>query len=342
MYGDKIVLLDGAGTGSNAAATNGLLSLIPSMFANAFGGNRMDPNLVAALMNGRNNQDAWGGSGCWWMWIILLFFMWGGRGFGNAFGGGEGACAGIPAQLNNATGRELLMQAIQGNRSAIDQIASALNCTSQQLQSSLCNIQGAIDKVAGQVGMTSQGVINAVQSTGCQIGNQIAQCCCNLQSLINQSTCNIQNDVTRQGYENQIATLNQTNQLQGTINNGFTDNRERATNQFNILSAKLDAQNVLMNERFSELEKRQLQETINSLREEKNALQTSALLQQQSRYVIDTVRPCPIPSFNTCNPWGCNGGFYGYGVNGFTAANGFYNGCNNNSCCTNNNSCCNA
>lgn len=56
MGGDKIVLLDGAGAnGGGAAATNGLLSMIPGMFANLIGGNKMDPNLVAALMNGRNN-----------------------------------------------------------------------------------------------------------------------------------------------------------------------------------------------------------------------------------------------------------------------------------------------
>lgn len=128
------------------------------------GGNKMDPNLVAALMNGRNNQDGFGGANGWWLWIIVLFWLWGGRGFGNGFGNGNECCAnGLPAQLNNDYGRELLMQAIQGNRSAIDQIANALNCTTTQLQSAICNVQGAIDKVAGQVGMTSQAVINAVQ-----------------------------------------------------------------------------------------------------------------------------------------------------------------------------------
>lgn len=51
MGGDKIVLLDGAGAnGGGAAATNGLLSMIPGMFANLIGGNKMDPNLVAALI----------------------------------------------------------------------------------------------------------------------------------------------------------------------------------------------------------------------------------------------------------------------------------------------------
>lgn len=107
----------------------------------------MDPNLVAALMNGRNNQDQFGGANGWWLWIIVLFWLWGGRGFGNGFGnGGENCANGLPAQLNNDYGRELLMQAIQGNRSAIEQIANALNCTTTQLQSAICNVQGAIDK----------------------------------------------------------------------------------------------------------------------------------------------------------------------------------------------------
>lgn len=187
MGGDKIVLLDGAGANGGGAATNGLLSMIPGMFANLIGGNKMDPNLVAALMNGRNNQDGFGGANGWWLWIIVLFWLWGGRGFGNGFGNGGDCCAnGLPAQLNNDYGRELLMQAIQGNRSAIDQIASVLNCSTTQLQNAICNVQGAIDKVAGQVGMTSQAVINAVQQQGCEIGNQISSCCCNLSSLINQ------------------------------------------------------------------------------------------------------------------------------------------------------------
>lgn len=74
--GDKIVLLDGMGSGSGSA-TNGLLSMIPGMFANLIGGNKMDPNLVAALMNGRNNQDGFGGANGWWLWIIVLFWLWG-------------------------------------------------------------------------------------------------------------------------------------------------------------------------------------------------------------------------------------------------------------------------
>lgn len=298
MGGDKIVLLDGAGANGGGAATNGLLSMIPGMFANLIGGNKMDPNLVAALMNGRNNQDGFGGANGWWLWIIVLFWLWGGRGFGNGFGNGGDCCAnGLPAQLNNDYGRELLMQAIQGNRSAIDQIASALNCSTTQLQNAICNVQGAIDKVAGQVGMTSQAVINAVQQQGCEIGNQISSCCCNLSSLINQSTCQTQGMITQQGFDNQLRTLEQTNVLQNGLNQGLANNREQATSQFNILSAKLDAQSQQIQNAFCDLEKREMQHTIDSLREQKQTLELFSAQQAQTQNIVNQIRPCPVPSY---------------------------------------------
>lgn len=296
--GDKIVLLDGMGSGSGSAA-NGLLSMIPGMFTSLLGGNKMDPNLVAALMNGRNNQDQFGGANGWWLWIIVLFWLWGGRGFGNGFGGnGNDCCAnGLPAQLNNDYGRELLMQAIQGNRSAIDQISNALNCSTSQLQNAICNVQGAIDKVAGQVGMTSQAVINAVQQQGCEIGNQISSCCCNLSSLINQSTCATQNMITKQGFDNQLRTLEQTNVLQSNINQGLANNREQATTQFNILSAKIDAQSQQIQNAFCDLEKREMQHTIDSLREQKQTLELFSAQQAQTQSIVNQIRPCPVPAF---------------------------------------------
>lgn len=333
--GDKIVLLDGMGSGSGSAA-NGLLSMIPGMFTSLLGGNKMDPNLVAALMNGRNNQDQFGGANGWWLWIIVLFWLWGGRGFGNGFGNGNECCAnGLPAQLNNDYGRELLMQAIQGNRSAIDQISNALNCSTSQLQNAICNVQGAIDKVAGQVGMTSQAVINAVQQQGCEIGNQISSCCCNLSSLINQSTCATQNMITQQSFDNQLRTLEQTNVLQNNINNGLANNREQSTSQFNILSAKIDAQSQQIQNAFCDLEKREMQHTIDSLREQKQTLELFAAQQAQTQNIVNQIRPCPVPSYLVCNPFASNGyGGYPYGFNGYNG------GCCNNSCGCNN-GCCN-
>ena len=266
MGSDKTYIFDGGGTGGGLD----IAALVSSMMSNK----GMDPNLVAALMNGNNNRGSWGGDGCWWIWIILLFFCWGGNGFGF---GGNGA-NGLPAQLNGDAGRELLMNAIQGNGTAITQLASSLNCSTQQIQSTLCNIQSTL-------GMSSQQIINAVQSMGCQIGNQIAECC-----------CNVRQDIVKMGYENQLATINQTNVLQSS-----------ASTQFNILGAKIDAQTQIINDRFCQLEMREMQNKIDTLRQENSNLALAASQQAQTANIVSQLRPtCPVPAYIVQNPNCCN------------------------------------
>lgn len=56
-----------------------------------------------------------------------------------------------------------------------------------------------------------------------------------------------------------------------------------------------------------------MQNKIDSLREDKAALQLSASQQAQTANIVSQIRPCPVPAYLTCNPYGCNGGFsYGY------------------------------
>lgn len=290
---------DGGGCGCGSSKLD-ITALLPGIMG---GGRSLDPNLLLLMNNGYNNQGMWGG-GIWWLWILLMFGLfrngWGGFG-GNGCGDGCNNCNALPWALNGDAGRELLMNAIQGNGNAIAQLSTTLNCDIKSLTSSLCNIQSLIQGVGNQVGLTSQQVINSIQNGTCQIGTQLAQCCCDIKGAIE-----------RQGYEGRIATINQTDDIKAD-----------AASKFTTLSAKIDAQTQLLFDKFCELEKRELQNKIDALRDEKNALQSSALLQQQTQNIVNTVRPCPIPAFITCNPWGCNGGFYGYGYN----ANGC--GCNN-------------
>lgn len=164
----------------------------------------VDPNLMAMLTNASKNQDAWGGSGCWWIWVIIMFWLWGGN--GNMFGR-NGGLDGIPNQINNDFGRDILLQAINDNGTAISQLASTLNCDMNALQNAICQVQSSIQGVGNQVGMSGQQIINAIQAGNCQISHQIADCCCNVRTAI-----------TTQGYENQLATINQTNALQSTMN----------------------------------------------------------------------------------------------------------------------------
>ena len=152
-------------------------------------GGAMDGNLVAALMNGNNRNNGYGmGYGWEWMWMILLFALWGNNGWGGFGGrGGFGGLQNLPAELNGDAGRQLLMNAIQGNGTAINQLASSLNCSVQQIQTALCNIQA-------QSGLSAQQIINAVQSGNSQVLSQMASCCCDVRTAIE-----------RQGYESQLS-----------------------------------------------------------------------------------------------------------------------------------------
>ena len=310
---DKTYVFSNEPSGGCSGGKLDIMALLPNLCGNK----GVDPNLLLALNNGYRNQDMWGGAGMWWIWILLLF-GWGRNGFGG-WGGGYGngggdcccnPCNALPWALNGDTGRELLMQAIQGNGNAISQLASTLNCDVKSIETNLCNIQSLIQNVGNQVGLSGQQIINSIQSVGSQIGSSIASCCCDVKQAIE-----------RQGYEGRIATIQQTDDL-----------KSDSSTKFNIISSKIDAQTQLLSDKFCELEKREMQNKIDALRDEKNALQSSALLQTQTQNIVNQIRPCPIPAFITCNPWGCNGGFYGYGYG--------YNGYNGNSnCCGNCNSC---
>lgn len=255
MGSDKIFMFDNPAAGESA----GLMSMIPALLQNK----GLDPNMVAALMSNKNNQDAWGGAGCWWIWIILLFFLWGGNGFGNGFGNGAN---GIPAQLNNEAGRELLMNAIQGNGTAINQLASSLNCSTQQLQNAICQIQGQIQQVGNQVGLSSQQIITAIE---------------------------------RQGCDSRLATVEQTNTLTSNANT-----------QFNIISAKIDAQSAIINDKFCQLEMREMQNKIDALRQENSNLALAASQQAQTANIVGQLKaPCPVPSYIVPNPNCCYGGY---------------------------------
>lgn len=247
------------GNGGNGGSKFDIMAMLP----NLMGSKGVDPGLLALLNQGRNNQDMWGGSGMWFIWIILLWFCWGGNGFGNRFGNGGG----LPAELNGDVGREYLMSAIQGNGNAINQLASSLNCSTQQLQSALCNIQGLIANVGNQVGMSTQQIINAFQSGNQAVLTQLADCC-----------CKTQNAITTMGYENQLAMCNQTNTLVNTANQNTLSLRDGATANTQAIIAKLDA-----------MQNQALQDKIAALTAEKATLTAEISQRNQNATILNAV-----------------------------------------------------
>ena len=275
-------------------------ALIASLMQNK----SIDPGLLAMLNNASRNQDAWGGSGCWFIWVIIMFWLWGGRGNGLF---NNGSADGIPNQLNNDFGREVLLQAINGNGTALSQLATTLNCDVNALQGAISNVQNAIQNVSSQLGLTGQQVINAIQQGNSQITSQMTQCCCTIQDAI-----------TKTNYENQISNLNQTNALQSAINTvntsverGFSSTAYETASQTCDLKNAIAAQTTLINDKFCQLEMREMQNKIDSLRQENTNLALAASQAAQTASIVNQVRPAPSPAYVVANPYcGCNN--YGY------------------------------
>lgn len=276
-----------------------------ALIASLMGNRGVDPNLMALIQNASKNQDAWGGGGMWWIWVIIMFWLWGGN--GNMFGR-NGVADGIPNQLNNDFGREVLLQAINGNGTALSQLATTLNCDVNALQTAIGQVQSSIQSIANQVGMTGQQIINSIQQGNCQLGNQLAQCC-----------CNIQDSITRTNYENQISNLNQTNTLQNSINfvnssveRGFAATAYATANQTCELKNAIAAQTQVINDKFCALEMREMARENRDLRDQVQAYQLSASQQAQTANIVNQIRPCPTPAYVVPNPYGCGCNNYGY------------------------------
>lgn len=218
------------------------------MFPEVGNNSGIDPNLMLAL----NNNGGFGGNN--WIWILFLWLIygWGGNGWGgNGFGGNNGF---LSNQIANDSGRELLMNAIQGNGTAIQNLANLLNTEVSTVQNGIFTLNNAITSVGTQVGMSGLQIQNAIQSGNASIASQICQCCCENRLAICQQTNTLQSQMAANQAADQLAVCQQTNAL--------TTQAERNTRD--IIDA-VQAQSVMINDKFCDLEKRELQDKINSL-----------------------------------------------------------------------------
>ena len=236
------------------------------------GNNSIDPALMMAL-----SQNGGFGNGNWmWMMFMWILFPWifGGN---NGFGGfGNGAGTGFLAnQLNNDSGRDLLLQAINGRADALSQLASMLNTSVSNVQNGVNSIQSAVQTVGAQVGMSGQQVINSIQAGNASLSQQLCNCCCeNRLAIANQTNAiqaqaaanhsastllasqNHAEDMLQRAQAeaaDQLAVCQQTNNLGSQA--------DRNTNS--ILNA-ISGQNTLITKEFCDLKERELQNKINT------------------------------------------------------------------------------
>lgn len=245
-----------------STSNNGMLGLLAPLLQKQ----GVDPNVLLAM----KGNNGFGGEGGWFMWVIFLFFLmgWGGNGWGGFGNNGRG---GLANEINNDYGRGLLMDAIGGNRNALSNLATQLNCTEGQIQSAISALTSQVQSVGNQVGMSGMQTINALQQGNMQIAQQIANCC-----------CQTNNNITTQGYENKLAICQQTHAINDNANANALMLRD--TNQSNHLAlmGKLD-----------QMQTQAMQDKLDALREKNSALvaqisnehQTQALQAYQAQII---------------------------------------------------------
>lgn len=163
-----------------------------------------NPLETAAMMNGGGfGNNMWNNPFMYFVWMS----MFNGGGFGG-FGGNNQAnelmnqINSLRQQIGDNQLSNITLDAVRGNANAINTLASSLNCDFNQLSTALCNVRSAIEQVGGQVGFSSERVINAVNSGDAAITSKLQECCCNMKTA-----------VLEQGYQNQLALERQTNTL---------------------------------------------------------------------------------------------------------------------------------
>lgn len=296
------------------------IMMFPEMGTN----NSIDPNLLLAL----NNNGGFGGNN--WIWILFLWLIWGANGWGgNGFGNNNGGAGFLSNQISNDTGRELLMNAIQGNRDSINSLANLLNTEVNTVQNGIFTLNNAITSVGTQVGMSGLQIQNAIQSGNASIASQICQCCCENRLAIANQTNALQSQIAANQAADQLAVCQQTNTLSTQAERNARD-----------ITEAINAQSVMINDKFCDLEKRELQDKITSLTADNALLRSNINNDRQTAFIngkfneienqliaIKSAQPSTVPvqwpNLTAVNTTPYINGFYGFN-NGW-GSNSFWN-----------------
>ena len=224
--------------------------VFPDTFARS-ASNGIDPNLMLAL----NNNGGFGGGNAWY-WIIFLWMMWNQNGRNGNFND-------YVAQMNGSEGRQYLAEIMGGRFDNINTLAQIVNTGVETVKNGIFTLQSSIQSVGAQVGLTAAQTQNAIALGNASLAQQICQCCC----------------------ENRLAICQQTNALQATLaanhaedilrsSQAHAEDRLDVCQQTNDIKTQsllntqgikdaIAAQSAMINDKFCDLEKRELQNKIN-------------------------------------------------------------------------------
>lgn len=216
--------------------------------------------------------------------IIASMFGWNNGGWGNGgFGGGNGAGF-LSNQLNNDSGRELIMNAVnsqgEANRAAVQNLATMLGQDYATVNAAVQNVQNSLATLAAQQGMSTLQVQNAIQSGNAALAQQFSNCCC----------------------ENKLAIANQTNTLQQGINGVGQQIAAMSAadtlaicQQTNTLQNGANANTQAILNKLAEMQTNALQDKLEAARNENTRLSGEISQAQQNNYIAGLIGQAVAP-----------------------------------------------
>lgn len=140
----------------------------------------LDPNMLVSALANKDNDGLGGSNGLLWIFLLILFWG-GGTGFGNR--GGDAAVEGqVEAAIAKAEARGLsdtaVLNAIQGNKEAVAQIANTLGVQFEAVRSTLASMTNGICELGYKLGQDTASLMSAISGGNASLSRQLADCCC--------------------------------------------------------------------------------------------------------------------------------------------------------------------
>lgn len=259
-------------------------------------------DVAAVTNNGRSNGDEsmWGGNSAWWIIILFLFVF---CGWGNGFGGFGGGSNGLQGALTRADlCQDMNFQGLENGVRGIQQgLCDGFYAQNQNMLTGFAGLQNTI-----------QGGFAGVDNAVCTLGYNTQQGFNSMNVANMQNTNAIQQDINA----NTIAGMQNANALQAQLAQCCCDNNANiASVKYQMATDTCAVQNTIQNTTRDVIDNnnantRQIldflvQDKISTLESENQSLRLAASQSAQNQYLVNELRPCPIPAYIQPNPF-CN------------------------------------
>ena len=244
-----------------------------------------DVNSLLPLLMMSNGGMNGGG----WMWIIFLFFLYplmrNGGLFGNAGANGNGCLGPLANMVNNNDGRDLIMQAINGNGAAVQRLATMFGTKVDMIQAAISQVNNAVTQVGCKIDSSTGALLNAGTQNTMTLAQQLANCCCNLKTVISDTA-----------HQSQLETLRQTDTIKesvggvgNAVTRGFADVGYALRDQTCNLEKSVDGVGDRIIAKLDASEKAAMQDKINALQTQLTTEHQSGVIAQQIAAAVNPI-----------------------------------------------------